>query len=262
MLTKLKEEILKNADFVTAAPYASRANGIRYIDFSKTITDMQQTAGEVVNLSNVYEADITAAYYRAALNLNFISQATYTKCLGLPKSERLRLMGSIATRKVNETYKDGALLHSREKKNELLREAWFKICSYVDCAMQKLKTALGELFLFYWVDGIYFYYGKEARLVKKPEEFWRKTLHDQYHFDWKIIPLEKFEIKNCGNYCEIALTKPGAKKPKYFYPKKEVIRGYFLQSESDFLIDMPHEKAQAEFLRRLNAQKRHFSLNL
>jgi len=213
---------------------------------------MESAAGEVVTLENVWEADITAAYYRAALNLGFISKELFDTCLKLRKCDRLRLMGSIATRKYNERYDNGELESSEIKKDELLRSAWFKICSYVDMAMKTLKEILGELFLFYWVDGIYFYAGKSGKGKRKPDDllFWEKVLGERFHFDWKLIKLSKFEIENKVTYCEIRLWKEGADEPKRFYPKREAIKGYYFARKDEFLCDMPAEQISFEQKRR------------
>lgn len=248
----LKQEILSNADKVEKAPYSSNIYDINYFDFSKSVHTMTESAGEVVELKNVWEADITAAYYRAALNMGFISQRTYDMCLRLKKHDRLRLMGSIATRAFTEEYHQGSLTHAEIKANELLRSAWFKVCSYVDMAMKTLKEILGELFLFYWVDGIYFYGGKNMPKRGKPEDllFWEKKLGEKFHFEWKLVKLTKFRIINKDTYCEIELWKEGAEKPKLFYPKREAIKGYYFARAEDFLCDMPAKQASYEHKRR------------
>jgi len=164
--------------------------------------------------------------------LGFIEQDTYEEIIkNVSKRERLRLLGCIATVKTTEVYERGVLKDCsssiKEPETILNRAAWFKICHYVDTALLQFKSILGNDFLFYWVDGIYFKHPINPDQVKEVE-FWRKvrSIAHRFDLDFKVIVLEKFEVLNRHSYVEINIWKPNKKKPKRFFPKKEQIREY------------------------------------
>ncbi len=237
LLGRLKAMIKKNANKVNACDYFKTARWINYYRFSKSITDIDSDIGSVYEVDGVYEADITAAYYAAALGLGFINKNMYRECLKLKKEERLKLMGAIATVSVTRWYNCPlADLPPEVKKDPLLREAWFKICSYVDAALQFLQDYLGESFLFYWVDGIYY--------VDKAGAYSGKSFKDYmtnagFLFDWKVTKLKTFELRNKG-FIEIFLEKykDGRLEQKRFYPKRTAIRSYKIIDRKNFYGDI------------------------
>ena len=92
-------EILKN-----------QKNTTNYFKFDNSIRQMSDMLGEIVSINNICEMDVVKAYYKIAYNLNYISKEFYEKTLKLPKYIRLRLLGSIATRKIVETYEGEKLM--------------------------------------------------------------------------------------------------------------------------------------------------------
>lgn len=232
LLNKLKRDIKKRHEFVANAKYSHNINDIKYFAFNANLNDFKHDAGAVYELKNVFEADISHAYYRAAYVLGFIEKETYEEIITkMTKKERLRLLGCIATVKTTEIYKNGVLTdgYSNIKQPDtiLYRTAWFKICHYIDTALLNFKSILGDDFLFYWVDGIYF---KHDPLINnlKESEFWQQVrdLSTKFDIEFKTIALEKFEILNKHSYVEINCYKPNNPKPKRFFPKREQIREY------------------------------------
>jgi len=154
LFQEIKKEVRFNIDEkkLVIPPYDSKDIG--YYLFSNKIHKAQETGMEIFD--DVMEFDIRKAYYMAAYNLGYISREFFLKCIELPKTTRLRLIGSIATFKTIFVYEDGKLVEvPPPKQDERLRAAWFHICKYVDAAMRDLRALMGEDFLFYWVDGIY-----------------------------------------------------------------------------------------------------------
>jgi hypothetical protein len=134
---------------------------IGYYLFSSNIHKAHETGREVYD--DVVEFDVRKAYYQAAYNLGYISQEFYLKCIELPKTTRLRLIGSIATSKSVYIYKKGVLQEiPPPEEDEVLRYAWFHICKYIDECMRCIRQLMGQDFLFYWVDGIY---GKQTEKI-------------------------------------------------------------------------------------------------
>lgn len=226
LLGQLKANIKKNIQAVKDCQYSKTARTINYFRFSNSIRDIDIDAGSVYDMKNVYEADITAAYYATAARLGFMSDQIYNQCIALPKEERLRLLGAIATRKIEKDF-DGyeQIGDTRIKVDEDLREAWFKICAYVDAALQYLQDYLGQNFLFYWVDGIYY---KDEFGAYAGNAFINYMNKAGFIFDWKITKLNSFELKNKG-YIEIVVNKnnrEGIPEETFFYPKREIIKSY------------------------------------
>ena len=138
-------EILKN-----------QKNTTNYFKFDNSIRQMSDMLGEIVSINNICEMDVVKAYYKIAYNLNYISKEFYEKTLKLPKYIRLRLLGSIAAKKIIETYEGDKLIDVKIKENEKNRNIWFNICKKLDEVMMEVADGLQDYFLFYWVDGIYF----------------------------------------------------------------------------------------------------------
>lgn len=237
---QLKKLILKNKKAVQDAPYPSNPWEIDYYNFNDTLRAMSLDAGAVYEYKGrIIEADITAAYYRAALNLGFIDEKFYRRCMKIKKEYRLRLMGAIATLKIEEDYEAGELVSITKHKDDLLREAWFKICAYVDEALKTFRACLKDNFLFYWVDGIYFIDPQTtADNVREAGyssdiDFILSEVNRQFHFDWKVLILKRFQLINDGSSLRIEVEKPNG-EVKRFFPSKNVIKSYSLVNKSEF----------------------------
>ena len=156
---------------------------IGYYLFSNKIHMAKETGR--VEFNDVMEFDIRKAYYMAAYKLKYISEEFYLRCIELPKTTRLRLIGSIATSKTTFCYKKGKMVGEPTKKEDIdLRKAWFNICKYVDTCMRELRQLMGEDFLFYWVDGIY------CRNNPKIDQY-LMYMNLKYHFDFEYRQVEK-----------------------------------------------------------------------
>ena len=185
--------------------------------------------------TDVYEADISMCYYVTAFKLGFMSEQMYELCKGLPKSHRLKLLGAIATSKTFRRYEDGQIVFETVLEDETLRMAWFKICFYVGQAMQTVKDALKDNFLFYWVDGIYFTYPKDAPVAA--EELIEDVTNHLF-FDWKIKHIHSLEINNKYGKIEMKMIDNEGDHEddhRFFYPPKKKIISYRQGTEYDFL---------------------------
>jgi len=119
--------------------------------------------GEIINITDTIELDVTKAYYNTAFVLGFITKGFYDFCIGLPKYMRLALIGSIATKKIIYEYQDGEVEYffvgsddeKEQKTIELLRRVWFNIVNYVDNCLFEFSKLAADNFILYWVDGIY-----------------------------------------------------------------------------------------------------------
>lgn len=230
LLSQLKKMLNDNEQKILDAPFSGKPENVKYFMFSESQQNFKVDAGTIYDIPNIVEADISMAYYRTAYNLGFITKEFYERCKTLDKKDRLVLIGSIATVKCNEVYNNGLKISSEINKNELHRMAWFKICSYVDSVLITIKERLDkinpDIFLFYWVDGVYF------RDFKMKGYSWQtlfKEISEIYPFDWKYKRVERMRVLNYGESLKIQLQKQGENKT-FFYPKRDM-KLYYLDKD-------------------------------
>lgn len=239
IMKQAKSEVYDNAKKVKEAPFSENPFDIKYYEFAETLVDLVNDSGSIYEYKDVYECDITGAYYRAAVNLGFISKEFFDKCMALKKIHRLKVLGSIATSKRIYSYKDGKLEEDPIViQDDFLRSAWFKICSYINDAMQVVRACTNVNFLFYWVDGIYIRMPKKSDvdIVKKQVDM----LTEDLNFEWKVEKLKNFKLINEGDKIEIQIEKhkpkaDGSKDIRYFYPPKEKIKYYGVGNDKNFM---------------------------
>ena len=137
----------------------------------------------------------------------------------MPKHFRLILIGSIATSKRIYNYVSGKLESVTVKENEILRQAWFHICKYVDQCMIDIKNCIGEDFIFYWVDGIFFKpnRGKNIKICN--------VLLNHYGFNFTADYCKKIEAINVGKGNELKVFKNNT--VKHFSIMNNKIKGYY-----------------------------------
>lgn len=230
LLNKLRTEIEQNYEIVEAAQFSEKISDVKYFQFANEINEMQDDSGSIYALTDVYEADISHAYYRAAFVLGFISKSLYLEIVkNITKSERLRLLGCIASVKTTTLYKEGVPTDRPIiKSSRICRDAWFKICHYIDSALIELKGVLGKDFLFYWVDGIYFRYTDTMNDFKNSEHWHAiRRIFYKYNVEFKCVHIPLFNVINNGEYLEINLIKPDG-KVKRFFPERKQIKTYSL----------------------------------
>lgn len=216
-IKKIRDEITGNIDKIKGVKAGDQLLNIKYHAFSERLR-VKHEGFTLKHYKNVAEADITKAYYQAARNLGLISEDFYKECLLLPKLERLRLLGTIATQKFITVYKKGKRKDMQIKIDKDLRRAWFIICDHVADVMTEISEMLGTSFLFYWVDGIFFTDTARARqMIRKAGE--------KFSFEWKFIQVEEMTAINKEGVVEILLIKNGEKK--VFYPPASAIYKYF-----------------------------------
>ncbi len=153
LLNELRKEIQQREQKVIDCIFSNKITDVKYFDFAKNVNEMNDDTGSMYTLTDVYEADVSHAYYRAAYVLGFISKKLYLKIVkSLSKHDRLRLLGCIASVKWVTHFELGEQVDEPElKENKICRSAWFKICHYVDSALIELKDKLDTLFIKNWV---------------------------------------------------------------------------------------------------------------
>lgn len=216
-IKKIRDEVFSNVHKIKGMKTAEQLLEVKYHAFSERLR-VKHEGFTLKHYKNVAEADITKAYYQTARNLGLISEKFYKECLDLPKNERLRLLGTIATKKFIVEYKKGKRTNIEIKMEKELRRAWFIICDHVAQVMTEISEEMGPSFLFYWVDGIYFTDTAKCRqIIRKAGE--------KFDFEWKFNQIEEMTAINKEGVVEIVLIKDGEKK--VFYPPTKSIYKYF-----------------------------------
>lgn len=133
-----------------------QANPIEYIKVNENIK-----VGD--RFDNVICVDINSAYWVSAFQLGIIDEEIYQKGKKINKIVRLAALGSLA--KKTETFEfDGErMIKKTVERSYETENLWFAICDKVGSLMSKLSKRIGNDFITYWVDGIYF--------VNTPENF-------------------------------------------------------------------------------------------
>jgi len=108
--------------------------------------------GEVIE--DLIYIDINGAYWQTAHQLGIINDSLYVKGLEVNKVVRLAALGSLAKTKDIWNY-DGKDFKKTETIRSPNENLWFAICKRVSDVMSEVVNAIGDDFVFYWVDGIY-----------------------------------------------------------------------------------------------------------
>ena len=114
------------------------------------------------------ELDLSAAYLTAALEIGAIGKGTYERVMKFHKTTRLKLVGSLGTRRSIHRYEAGRLVESHSEE-EPTAPVWKAIQAEVDWVMREAAGAAGKGFLYYWVDAIFCYRDVAERVRERVE---------------------------------------------------------------------------------------------
>ena len=103
---------------------------------------------------NFFSVDINAAYPTVLYRVGAISKKTYTYLNeNIPKQDRLRCVGMLATQKGVYRYENGELVEFTHDKSDY--SGWFFMCCMmVGDIMDLCRDRYSKQVLHYWVDGI------------------------------------------------------------------------------------------------------------
>ena len=183
-----------------------------------------------------YCLDLKSAYATALFNYGAITADTINYLSVIEKKDRLAALGMLASNK-RIYYYNGIddLPYKIEHEKSLLTE-WFFLCIYeTQKIMLHLKQILGERFLFFWVDGIYF-----TDLEKLNEmEFYLKEMK----FNFTIETLRNFTTIKNENSINVYYINDKNKEKIFTLPKpdkytaaKELIKVLNLHREENSII--------------------------
>lgn len=104
---------------------------------------------------SIWCIDISSAYITILKNDKMISKALFERINKLPKADRLRVVGSLATKKYYNTYEKGVLVDSRMKANEFSKFFFYCVSRTFE-TMNRISHKLGNNFILSWVDCVFF----------------------------------------------------------------------------------------------------------
>lgn len=179
---KVKKYVIDNSVALKFIDKDYRHSEINYISVKNSIRK-----GDV--FENVCCLDIKNAYWQTALLMGIISKEIYEDGVSKNKVTRLASLGSMAKRKEVYEFDGNVYRHVETIRNYETENIWFAICKHVSDIMGELVKTLGEDFLFYWVDGIYFKNTEDN--VKKVSD-----LINSCSYDCKPEEVSKIEFFN------------------------------------------------------------------
>jgi hypothetical protein len=194
LANKLKAEVLKRG-----VPTVDRS-GIRYFSFNKA-----QAHQELPR--SAYCVDLSSAYVHALRHRKLITGATFNRLLKLPKEERLRVVGMLATTKTRIEYHGGKVTEVKTEQSPTAG-AFFAACETTGEIMSMIEEH--PAFLFFWVDGAFF-----DRPVPEVSEFFTAQ-----GFPCKVERIENLRWSKSRKFIlyhkdgeQKYLTVPGPKTP-------------------------------------------------
>jgi hypothetical protein len=192
--SKLKSYLMKYGPVIDFIPKSK----IKYFDLNRNLYERE--------IKKCYCVDIKSAYLSALKIHGVISQEIYDYINDLPKLDRLRCLGMLATCKIEFSFIDGNLTGYQMKRNDQLAKYFFLACYEVGEIMQQIKNIIGENFLFYWVDGVFVTGKRNANKVQKILE------NAGYQHTTEIVESVKIQQRNSRHW-DITLKKGGKIKP-------------------------------------------------
>lgn len=173
--------------------------------FAKTNYANSETT-ELYMADEVWNIDIKSAYANCLHINNLINDNTFNYLTGLRKSERLPAVGMLAKSHVKYFYSDGKC-QSVEPYREHTSQIFFYLIHEIDRIMREVKFILGDYFLYYWVDGVFF---KKETPLKKIKEVESYLTSENYPYNWELCyNLEYF--RHDGNV-KVKMMKGGVRK--------------------------------------------------
>lgn len=209
---KLKKHILDRIEKGLVAVPEDFEKAVGYFQFSDFVENMELS----VKITPIVNYDIEKAYYTFAYNLGYIDEKLYKECIALEKIQRLRLIGSIATKKQIMNYVGGEIVGVDVRENIELRRVWFHICHETDKCLKEFAELEADKFLFYWVDGIYL----KGVSVEKTQLF----LENKYKIKFKTTPIEYIEKTYINKCYQLSYVNEKGKLKPFSLPAKT--RGY------------------------------------
>ena len=192
-IDKIKQDIIKNKRYELVPKI--KKDSINFFTYSKEIHQGKE-------IKNCYEIDLNRAYWNMAYTLGILTPKFYklaydinpkTGKVFMGREVRLATIGSLARHRRIYSF-DGRKEHVTYESSPETEHVWDYVCYKISKIMEEARKAVGDDFVFYWVDAILV---KSLSARKKVLQVFKK--HGYGHTDIlidsvKLIP----EIKKVG----------------------------------------------------------------
>lgn len=158
----------------------------------------------------VYNIDIKGAYASCLYNNHLITEKTFLYLQNLPKEERLPAVGMLAKSHIKYFYQDKKCVKVETYRSET-SELFFYLIQKIDEVMREIKWILGDYFVFYWVDGVFFKWETPEALIIKVKKFL-----EQEGYRYTCEDVSNFVFAKDNDQCEIYFKKDGEAKSFLF----------------------------------------------
>jgi hypothetical protein len=155
-----------------------------------------------------YNIDIKGAYASCLFNNGLITYNTYEYLLALKKHERLPSVGMIAKSHIKYFYDKGECVDVQPYRSPN-SELFFFLIQKIDEIMREIKWILGDYFIFYWVDGIFFKLETPLYLIDEVMAYL-----DSQKYQYTFEEVYQFNYVNDDGQCKVSLYR-GAEGEEY-----------------------------------------------
>lgn len=169
-----------------------------------------QTALSQIYLDEIFSTDIKSAYANILYNDKIISDASFNFLCSLPKPDRLAAVGMLAARNTTYTFDKHGEIINVDKYFSPYSNVFFYAVKKTFHIMNQCKNAIGEDFLFSWVDCIYYPTEKAGKIVS--------TVLNDYNLKFTDGLLNEFECIEKEDAYKIKYKKSGELKA-FYIPK-------------------------------------------
>ena len=164
--TELK---FKDLNFINSVRrHAEKLNNIPEYLNRKNIYYINKNSDKPKNFSkNIYEIDLSGAYWELAYKNNYISYEIYKSGLEVKKKVRLMALGNLAKRTAVMQFNGNEFLPITYKESQKTKNIFFDVAKQTDEIMRKMAILCGNDYIFYWVDAIFFRGEKNFEILKE-----------------------------------------------------------------------------------------------
>jgi hypothetical protein len=191
----IKSDVLKseNAKAIIEAKYFKTNFG--FADSPKAYK-----AKQVLNI------DITSAYATCLVQNNLITQKTYEALKKLSKKDRLPCVGMLATSHTKYFYENGECTNVDSFRAHTA-PVFFYIIDEINYIMQNIQFLLGDKYIFHWVDGIFFDFKTDPKIIKMIEEYLTEK-----GYQYKYEDVQNFKVETDNKKMVLKMIKNGSPK--------------------------------------------------
>jgi hypothetical protein len=167
----------------------------------------------------VHNWDIKSAYLNALFIKGIISKETYEYCSQLEKKERLVSVGMLASRAEIFHYNENGEIEATSTRKNPLSDYFFAAVEYTGNAMNYLRKNVlpPEIFIFYWVDGIY---ARDAKNIELLDKYVNFELNKNFGFELSYEKLRGLVCSETAEDWNLSYYK-GIKKKTFSFPKNK-----------------------------------------